>query len=128
MSRFIAKRITLFTAGMILLNMILIPLTVSASTAAQVCSGATASTSGTCPAPSGPTIQQIMAAALNIFSIVIGFISVVMVMVGGLKYITSQGDPGSINSAKNTILYALVGIVVAVMAQALVRFVLSRVS
>jgi hypothetical protein len=47
-----------------------------------------------------------------------------MILVGGLKYTTSGGDASSVSSAKNTIIYALVGLIVAAFAQFLVRFVL----
>ncbi len=49
-----------------------------------------------------------------------------MIIVGGLKYITSGGDSGNITSAKNTILYAIVGLIVVALAQIIVRFVLQR--
>ena len=45
-----------------------------------------------------------------------------MIMVGGFKYITSGGDSGKISSAKATIIYALVGLVIVAMAQFIVRF------
>jgi hypothetical protein len=51
-----------------------------------------------------------------------------MIIVGGLKYITSGGDSGNVSGAKNTILYAIVGLVVVALAQIIVRFVLTRVT
>lgn len=53
----------------------------------------------------------------------IGIISVIMIIVGGIRYALSGGDSGSINGAKNTILYAVVGLVVAMLAYAIVGFV-----
>lgn len=70
--------------------------------------------------------SDIVKIALNIFSVIIGIIAVVMMMIGGVKYMTSQGDPSQTNSAKNTILYAAIGIVVAALSQVIVRFVLTR--
>ena len=49
-----------------------------------------------------------------------------MIMVGGLKYMTSQGDSANVASAKNTILYAVIGLVVVALAQVIVKFVLDR--
>jgi len=72
-------------------------------------------------------VMDLVADVINILSLVIGIAGVIMVIVGGFKYVISQGDSNSINSAKNTILYALVGLVVAAMAQVIVRFVLNRV-
>jgi type IV secretory pathway VirB2 component (pilin) len=66
--------------------------------------------------------------ALNLFSAVVGIIAVVMIIVGGIKYITSGGDSGNVTSAKNTILYAIVGIVVAFLAYAAVNFVMSSLN
>ncbi len=75
-----------------------------------------------------PTVDSTITTAINIFSVIIGVIAVIMIIVGGLKYITSGGEAASLTSAKNTILYALVGLVVVVMAQVIVKFVLNRVT
>lgn len=80
-----------------------------------------------CTAPSGSTtVEGAVAAAVSILSLIIGIAAVIMLIVGGLKYITSSGDSASISSAKNTIIYALVGIVVAAFAQGLARLVLDK--
>lgn len=76
--------------------------------------------------PSGTDVNVAIRAAINILSIVVGVIAVIMIIIGGLKYVTSNGDSNSISSAKNTIIYALIGIVVVALAQALVRFVLDK--
>ncbi len=55
-----------------------------------------------------------------------GGFAVIMVTLGGAKYTFSAGDPNAIKSAKDTILYALVGLVVAIFSQAMVVFVLSK--
>ncbi|MEK7472379.1 MAG: hypothetical protein AAB624_03990, partial [Patescibacteria group bacterium] len=73
-------------------------------------------------------INGIIAAAIRIFQVVVGLISIIMIIMGGLKYITSGGDAASVGSAKNTILYALVGIVVVALAEIIVQFVLNRAS
>lgn len=59
----------------------------------------------------------------NILLFLIGAISVVMLIIGGIRYVVSGGDQGAVTSAKNTILYAIIGIVVAFLAFAAVRFV-----
>ena len=56
----------------------------------------------------------------------IGAISVIMLIYGGIRYTTSGGNAASVTAAKNTILYAIVGIVVAVLAFAIVNFVLGE--
>jgi hypothetical protein len=59
----------------------------------------------------------------NVLLFIIGAISVIMLIIGGIRYVVSGGDSGAVTSAKNTILYAIVGIVVAILAYALVNFV-----
>lgn len=73
-------------------------------------------------------INSIIKLIINIFSLVVGVISVIMIIIGGLKYITSGGDSGNITGAKNTILYAIIGLVVVALAQFIVRFVLAKVT
>ncbi len=73
-------------------------------------------------------VNDIIATTINIFSLVVGVISVIMIIIGGLKYITSGGDSGNVSGAKNTILYAVIGLVVVALAQVIVRFVLQRVT
>mgnify|MGYP006171884207 CR=1 FL=1 len=63
---------------------------------------------------------------INIFSVVVGIVAVVMIIVGGFRYITSGGDSGNVTGAKNTILYAIVGLVIVALAQFIVRFVLNQ--
>lgn len=74
------------------------------------------------------TVNDIITTVINIFSLVVGVVSVIMIIIGGLKYITSGGDSGNVSGAKNTILYAIVGLVIVALAQVIVRFVLTRVS
>jgi hypothetical protein len=61
----------------------------------------------------------------NVLLFIIGAISVIMLIIGGIRYVVSGGDSGAVTSAKNTILYAVVGIVVAILAYALVNFVIT---
>jgi hypothetical protein len=63
---------------------------------------------------------------INIFSILVGIVAVIMIIVGGFRYITSGGDSGNVTTAKNTILYAIVGLVIVALAQFIVRFVLEK--
>lgn len=88
-----------------------------------------AKTSG-CAAPSaGETdAQGIITGAVNIISLVVGIVAVIMIIVGGFKYITSSGDSGKVGSAKNTILYAIIGLVVVALAQVIVKFVLNKLN
>lgn len=71
-------------------------------------------------------INRIISVILTTMSIIIGIIAVIMIMVGGFKYITAGGDSGNITSAKHTIIYALIGLVVVALAQFIVQFVLDK--
>jgi len=61
----------------------------------------------------------------NVMLFLIGAISVIMLIIGGIRYVVSGGDSTAVQNAKNTILYAIVGIVVAILAYAVVNFVIS---
>jgi hypothetical protein len=62
---------------------------------------------------------------VNLFLFIIGAVAVIMIIVGGLRYTISHGDSSQIKAAKDTILYAVVGLVVAILAYAIVNFVLT---
>ena len=74
----------------------------------------------------GPDLQVVAKNVLNILFMLIGSLSVIVIIVGGIMYVTSGGDQGAVTSAKNTILYAVVGLVVAILAYAIVNYVLSQ--
>jgi cytochrome bd-type quinol oxidase subunit 2 len=65
---------------------------------------------------------------VNIFSVIVGIVSVIMIIYGGFRYVTSGGDSGNVSSAKNTIIYAVIGLVVVALAQFIVQFVLDKVT
>jgi hypothetical protein len=64
----------------------------------------------------------------NILLFIIGAIAVVMLIIGGVRYVVSSGDQNAVTSAKNTILYAIIGIVIAFLAYAAVNFVSAQIS
>lgn len=76
--------------------------------------------------PKPPADDSRIQAALTIVFTLIGAISVVMFVAGGLRYISSQGDPQQISKAKGTLIYALVGLLVSISAVSIVTFVLGR--
>lgn len=73
-------------------------------------------------------INHIITVIINLFSLVVGVVSVIMIIIGGFKYITSGGDSSNVQSAKNTIIYALIGLVIVALAQFIVQFVLNKVT
>jgi len=60
--------------------------------------------------------------------IALGAVAVIMIIVGGFQYATSQGDSSALTKAKNTILYAVIGLVVAMLSTAIVTFIISNVT
>jgi hypothetical protein len=64
--------------------------------------------------------------AARLVSFITGVASVVIIIIGGIKYATSNGDSNSVNSAKNTILYAAVGLVISIAAQSIILFVIAQ--
>jgi hypothetical protein len=76
----------------------------------------------------GPTnLTTIFIGVSDLLVFLIGAVSVIMIIIGGLRYVISNGDQKSIESAKNTILYAVIGIVVAISSYAIVHFVTSHI-
>ena len=72
------------------------------------------------------SFKSLIGTVINILSIIVGAVSVVMIIIGGFRYVVSNGDSNSVSGAKNTILYALVGLVVVLFAQVIVAFVIDR--
>lgn len=112
-----------------------VPAAVSAATEIEggLCTGAelkfeTGSGTGDCSGSEDASnkLNDIIKTTINVVSVIVGVVAVVMIIFGGLKYITSGGDSGNVSSAKNTIIYAIVGLVVVALAQFIVKFVLDK--
>lgn len=74
----------------------------------------------------GTSVGNIAQSAVKIFSIVVGAVAIIMIIYGGFRYITSGGDSGRVGSAKNTLIYAIVGLIIVALAQLIVHFVLNQ--
>lgn len=72
-------------------------------------------------------ISEVIRKVINLLSAIGGIIAIIMIIIGGVRYMTSGGDSNSASSARNTILYAVIGLIVVVFAQIIVRFVLQQV-
>src|SRR4051812_32543116 len=99
---------------------------VSAVDVFKQCGGGTAGSSAVCKASGSDNLGKMVKTIVNTILIVIGMVAVIMVVVGGVRYTTSNGDASAIKSAKDTILYACVGIVVSIMSYAIVNFVIDQ--
>ena len=71
-------------------------------------------------------VNNLVSQIINIFSVVVGIVAVIMIIIGGFRYITSGGDSGNVTGAKNTILYAIIGLIIVALAQFVVKFILSK--
>ena len=69
-------------------------------------------------------LNSIITLIINAIIFIIGIVAVVMIILGGISYATSQGDPGKVKKGKDTILYGIIGLIVALLAFAIVNFVL----
>jgi hypothetical protein len=87
---------------------------------------ATAAGTGCTSGGSNTDLTNIVSRVINIFSLIVGAVSVIMIIFGGFKYITSGGNDSNVSGAKNTILYAVIGLVIVALAQIIVRFVLTK--
>lgn len=74
----------------------------------------------------GAQAENAIGAFVNILSIIIGIAAVLMIIVAGLRFITSSGDTSKVAGAKNSIIYALIGLVVVAIAQTIVHFVFAK--
>jgi type IV secretory pathway VirB2 component (pilin) len=68
------------------------------------------------------TLQNV----INVLLYVAGIIAVVMIIISGLRMVSSRGNPETVKKSRNTLLYSIIGLVIAVMAFAIVNFVLAR--
>ena len=77
-------------------------------------------------AGTGATASGAIAIILNSVYIVIGITAVIFIILGGVGYATSQGDSNKLTKAKNTIIYAVIGLIVAIAAFAITNFILNQ--
>lgn len=72
-------------------------------------------------------VNKVVNTIIDVFSWVVGIVAVIMVIFGGFRYITAAGDSTKTKTAKDTILYALIGIIIVALAQTIVKYVISLV-
>lgn len=72
-------------------------------------------------------VWSIVKTALNWIMAIVGVIATVMIILGGIQYSTSAGDSGKVKKAKDTILYGIIGLVIALLSAAIVNFVLDGI-
>lgn len=90
------------------------------------CGSNGASSETTTPDKAASKADSTITNIVNLLSVAGGILAVIMLIVGGLRYILSGGDSNKVTSAKNTIVYALVGVVIIAVAQVLVKTVVDK--
>jgi hypothetical protein len=83
----------------------------------------------TCDSETGVSdgdLGELAAQVVNVFSLVVGAIAIIMIIYGGFRYITSGGASERVGNAKNTLIYAIVGLIIVALAQVIVHFVLNQ--
>ena len=105
----------------------------SADIATNLCTGSQAAsdtTSGNCTTKGDPSagLTNLAKTITKWFSIIVGAISIIMIIYGGFRYITSGGDSGRVGNAKNTLIYAIIGLIIVALAQLIVNFVITQSS
>ena len=108
----------IITLGLIFATTAVTP--VAAVDVFQGCGGGT----GICGTAQGDDFQTMMRNIVNTLLLVLGMIAVIMIVIGGIRYTTSNGDASQVKAAKDTVLYSVIGLVVAILAYAIVNFVI----
>ena len=90
----------------------------------EITSGMNATSAGTStPTDANVVIKNVT----NIMFFIIGAVSVIMLIYGGIRYTTSGGNTNSVTAAKNTVIYSIVGLVISILACAIVNFVVTNI-
>jgi hypothetical protein len=124
------KMLVLSFSGLVMLGLpaVLTPAMASAATPPG-CDKSTGIDNPACPTgDEDKKVNDLIRNIVNVMTAIIGAVAVIMIIFGGFKYVTSGGSHEKVANAKNTIMYALIGLVVVVLAQVIARFVLGKAS
>lgn len=111
------------------IGFVLLPASVGAvDVLEQACTGPDVASNPVCQNAGGgkSALQGQILGITNALMFILGAVAVIVIVIGGIMYVVSAGDPGKAKTAKDTILYAVVGLVVALMAGAIVNFTVSN--
>lgn len=118
----------MFVLGMATAGVTMAAIPTFAQTPEQAaCEGSGGTWSGGTCSQGSRTLPGTIKTIGNILVFITGAVSVVMVILGGIRYATSNGDQSQITGAKNTIMYAIIGVIVSISAYAVINFVLSSI-
>lgn len=127
------KQIKNILAGLLVVPVLALGMGVFAPVANAACdpTNLTAASGVDCSQATGTPSQlfgpaSIFTTIVNVLLFVIGAVSVIMIIIGGIRYTVSGGTSAEVTNAKNTIMYAIIGLVIAFLAYAIVNWVLGR--
>lgn len=98
----------------------------SGSASAQVSEGINTATTSEMKGKSIDGDKGLIKTVVNVLLWAVGILSVIMIIFSGLRYITSAGDASKTKSAQSTLTYSVIGLIVAIMAYAIVNMVTNR--
>lgn len=73
-----------------------------------------------------PSVNGVLEDVLNLLSLLAGGVAILMIIIAGTKFVTSQGDAGKVASARTTVVYAVIGLLIAAFAQTIIFFALNE--
>lgn len=123
MNRIKASILTLALLSTVVVGVISLPSAVYGLNVYQACDK---TTDPLCSSVKTDSATSLFHAIVNTLLLVLGSIAVIMIIIGGIRYTTSNGEAANTKAAKDTILYSVVGLVVALMAYAIVNFVVTQ--
>ena len=123
---------TFVVALFLILSMLALPLllndtAMAVSSRDAACQGVSLGGSSCDTVNSGESLVATIVKVIKLLTYVAGIVAVVMIIVGGFKYMTSGGDSNKVASAKSTLIWALIGLIVVALAQFIINFVMKLV-
>lgn len=116
----------LLLAGFMVMGIgtVALPATASAIDVFPQCTNNSATDTAVCGSAGKDEAESLVKNIINLLLYIVGAVSVVVIIAAGLMYVTSTGDSGRVTRAKNMLMYAVVGLVIAFLSYAIVNFVL----
>lgn len=93
----------------------------------NTCKAQGASGTSICGDQGGGGLFSVIRSIIQVLLIIAGIIAVIMIIIGGIRYTTSNGDQADVKAAKDTILYSVVGLVVTIAAYSIVTWVIGQI-
>ncbi|NCQ54285.1 hypothetical protein COV88_03165 [Candidatus Saccharibacteria bacterium CG11_big_fil_rev_8_21_14_0_20_41_19] len=115
----------ILTLGLVMsFGLVALPTTVGAINVFQTCEDG--STSAVCTSTKTDNLSTYIKTIVNVLLFVLGTVSVITIIVSGIRYTTSHGEAKAVQAAKDTLMYAVIGLIVAIMSYAVVNFVVAQ--